>query len=75
MSVLDRLDRMEQLGWLTSAEEWGDLRRIRNEFTHEYPEMAKERFEKLQLAMSSARRLLEIFGIFGDKIKERLSRA
>jgi hypothetical protein len=75
MSVLDRLDRMEQLGWMTSAEEWGDLRRIRNEFTHEYPETAEERFEKLKLALSSARRLLEIFGIFGDRIEERFIRA
>jgi hypothetical protein len=31
MPVLDRLDRMEQIGWLTSAEEWGDLRRIRKD--------------------------------------------
>ncbi|MBS0543668.1 MAG: hypothetical protein JSR40_08025, partial [Proteobacteria bacterium] len=36
MPVLDRLARLEQLGWLPSAEQWLELRRIRNEFTHEY---------------------------------------
>ena len=29
LSMLDRLNRLEQLGWLPSAEEWGDLRRVR----------------------------------------------
>lgn len=35
MPMLDRLSRMEQLGWLPDAEEWADLRRIRNEFAHD----------------------------------------
>lgn len=64
MSVLDRLNRLEQLGWLSSAEEWIELRRIRNEFTHDYPELAEERFDRLQLAIQSARRLLEILHTF-----------
>lgn len=38
MSALDRFDQLEQIGWLRSAEEWSELRRIRNEFAHEYPE-------------------------------------
>ena len=37
MPMLDRLNRMEQLGWLPDAEEWAELRRIRNEFAHDYP--------------------------------------
>ena len=36
MPMLDRLSRMEQLGWLPDAEEWADLRRIRNEFAHDF---------------------------------------
>jgi len=42
MPVLDRLDRLEQLGWLPSAEQWAELRRTRNEFTHDYPETVSE---------------------------------
>ncbi len=71
MSMLDRLDRMEQLGWLPQADEWSDLRHIRNEFTHEYPESATERFERLGLALKSARRLVEIIESVGEKIIKR----
>jgi len=69
--VIDRLNRLEQLGWLPSADEWVELRRIRNEFTHEYPETPEERLERLQLATESAARLLEILGILLEKIASR----
>lgn len=71
MSTLDRLDRLEQLAWLPSADEWSELRRIRNEFTHDYPETAQERYERLQLAISSASRLREIRELFVDQIGRR----
>lgn len=71
LPMLDRLDRLEQLGWLESAEEWAELRRIRNEFTHEYPEAADKRLEKLELARSSAGRLSKIFGRFAERIDRR----
>lgn len=71
MSTLDRLDRLEQLAWLPSVDEWSELRRIRNEFTHDYPETAGERHERLQLAITSASRLREIRDIFADKIGQR----
>ena len=61
MPALDRFARLEQLGWLSSAEEWSDLRRIRNEFAHDYAETSDERFARLQLATASANRALEIW--------------
>jgi hypothetical protein len=71
MPAIDRLNRLEQLAWLPSAEEWTDLRRIRNEFVHDYPETPQERLELLQLALASARRLLDILVIFGGKKQQR----
>jgi len=71
LPAIDRFNRLEQLGWLPSAEEWVDLRRIRNEFTHEYPETTQERFERLQLAFESARRLREILAVFTSKTNDR----
>ena len=71
MPMLDRLNRMEQLGWLPDAEEWADLRRIRNEFTHDYPETMEERFERLQLAITSAQSVTEIFDSMSHKILAR----
>ncbi len=70
LSMLDRLSRLEQLGWLPSAEEWSDLRRVRNEFAHDYPDTADERFERLQLALTAARRLLEILAGFEQKVQQ-----
>lgn len=71
MPMLDRLSRMEQLGWLPDAEEWADLRRIRNEFAHDYPETMDERLERLQLAITSAQTLKEIFNSMRHKIRAR----
>lgn len=71
MPVVDRLNRLEQLDWLPSAEEWLELRRIRNEFTHDYPETPAERQEGLNLAISSARRLVEILRALLGKIIEK----
>jgi hypothetical protein len=71
MPAIDRLNRLEQLGWLPSAEEWAELRRIRNQFAHEYPETSQERFERLQLAVTSARRLLDILANFSRRTHQR----
>ncbi len=60
MSMIDRLNRLEQLGWIPQEDEWLELRRIRNEFAHDYPENPELRLARLQLAMGAARRLIEI---------------
>ena len=71
MATLDRLNRLEQLGWLPSAEEWLELRQIRNEFAHDYPGTAEERFERFRLAITCARKLLIILSNFNKKVQER----
>lgn len=71
VSMLDRLARMEQLGWLPDADEWLELRRIRNEFTHDYPDTLAVRFERLQLALTSAQRVLAIFHLIQQKTQQR----
>lgn len=73
MAAFDRFARLEQLGWLPSAEEWSDLRRVRNEFAHDYPETVDERFARLQLAIASAQRALQIWAGFQDKVRLRWS--
>jgi len=71
MPVIDRLNRLEQLGWLPSAEEWGALRKMRNEFTHEYPETVEERLARIQLAIQSAHKISDLFDMFRKKIMRR----
>ena len=70
MSVFDRLNRLEQLRWIASADEWNDLRNIRNEFTHEYPETATQRYARFQLALSAAQRVVGIL----QSMKPRLDK-
>lgn len=36
-AMIDKLQRLEQLGFLEQASDWGVLRAIRNQFAHDYP--------------------------------------
>jgi hypothetical protein len=58
MSAIDRYARLEQLGWIASADEWLALRQVRNQFAHDYPNSAAVRFERLQAATKAAGQLL-----------------
>lgn len=71
MPALDRFARLEQLGWLASAEAWNLLRQIRNQFTHDYPDSATERFERLQAATQAARQLVDVMIQITTKLQQR----
>jgi DnaJ-domain-containing protein 1 len=68
MSVLDRLARLEQLGCLPSADQWIELRRIRNEVTHDHPDTLEERFLRLQLAIQAARHAMSMLAGIRDRM-------
>ena len=69
MSAIDRFARLEQLGWLESADDWQTLRQIRNQFTHDYPGNPTERFERWQAAVHAAGQLTSVLTRFQSKIK------
>lgn len=71
MPAFDRFARLEQLGWLPSADNWNVLRQIRNQFAHDYPDTANERFERLQAAIGAARQMVAISGQIENKIRQR----
>lgn len=73
LPMLDRLNRLEQLGWLPDADRWDDLRRIRNEFAHDYPDSAKERYDRMILAISSAHELIAIFKLVDQKMHSQFT--
>lgn len=72
MSVIDRLNRLEQLGWLQLADEWLELRRIRNEFAHDYPENPGLHLARLRQAMAAGRRLVGILEAIVSRGSQRL---
>jgi len=37
-TVIDNLDKAEYLGWITSADEWQAMRKLRNQMVHDYIE-------------------------------------
>ena len=69
MSAIDRFARLEQLGWLESADDWQTLRQIRNQFTHDYPDNPNERFERWQAAVHAATQLTSVLTRFQNKIE------
>lgn len=68
LSAIDRFTRLEQLGWLPSADEWLTLRQVRNQFAHDYPDSPAECFERLQAATQASRQLLTVMAQFQQKI-------
>lgn len=68
MSAIDRFARLEQLGWLPSADAWATLRQIRNQFTHDYPDDVAERFDRLQAATAAAGQLLTVMEQFDARV-------
>ena len=68
MSAIDRFARLEQLGWLPSADAWATLRQIRNQFTHDYPDDVAERLDRLQAATAAAGQLLTVMEQFDARI-------
>lgn len=47
MPFIDVLNKLEKYGIIDSADEWLGLRKVRNSFTHEYPEDSSKRMDAL----------------------------
>ena len=73
MPAFDRFARLEQLGWLPSADNWNVLRQIRNQFAHDYPDSVNERFERLQAAIGAAQQMIAIMAQIASKIRQRFA--
>ena len=60
--MLDKLNRLEKLGFLDTAESWHTLRAIRNRFAHDYPEDDALKAAYLNEAVESVPLLQAILG-------------
>ena len=59
-AFIDKLNRLEKIGALPSANEWLELREMRNQLAHEYPDDPNIQSSLLNKAHKNAKRLLEI---------------
>jgi hypothetical protein len=52
--MLDKLNRLEKLGYIQSAEAWQYLRNTRNKFAHEYPDDQEKNAALINIACADA---------------------
>ncbi|WP_299734782.1 TM1812 family CRISPR-associated protein [uncultured Endozoicomonas sp.] len=60
-TFIDKLNRLEKIGVIESAEQWLMLRELRNAFAHDYPEDSEVNAATLNRAMPLAEQLLETY--------------
>ncbi len=68
---IDLLNRLERLGILDSAMNWIELRRIRNDISHEYPTSLPERIEGINILFNQLNTLQEVL----ERCKRMTSRS
>lgn len=64
-TFIDKLNRLEKIGAIDSAEQWLILRELRNAFAHDYPEDSELNAATLNRAVPLAEQLLDVY----EKIK------
>ena len=70
MPYIDIVNRLEKLGLIPSAEEWFELRALRNLLVHTYPWETEKILKNLEVALKRADRLVEIY----ERLKSFLRR-
>jgi len=68
LSFIDILDKLEKLRIISSAEEWIELRKLRNKLTHEYPDELEYIKEEIELALKK----IDLFVYTIEKISNYL---
>jgi len=69
---IDILNRLEQLGFLSSSNQWKELRKIRNLLMHTYPWEKEILIKELNEAIRSAENLIKTYDFMKEKIRPYL---
>ncbi|CAK0754815.1 conserved hypothetical protein [Gammaproteobacteria bacterium] len=67
--IIDKLNRLEKLGFVEGAEKWHNLRTIRNNFAHDYPDDVERNAAQLNLAFESVTGLYAMLVAIQIKLK------
>jgi len=59
-TFIDKLNRLEKIGAITSASQWIKLREMRNQFSHDYPNDPEIQASLLNKAFKMAEQLLNV---------------
>ena len=67
--MLDKLNRLEKLGYIQSAEAWQNIRDTRNKFAHDYPDDWEKNAALINLACKAAAGMYSILAGIEQKLK------
>lgn len=68
--MLDKLNRLEKLGYLQNAQEWQDIRSIRNKFAHDYPDDGEKNAALINLAIEAAKNMRHMLAAIEAKLRQ-----
>ena len=68
--MLDKIHRLEKLGYLHNAEGWQNIRNIRNKFAHDYPEDWDRNAALINLACEAAAAMHGMLTGIENKLKK-----
>ena len=71
---IDNLDRAEKLGWLSSADQWLDMCKLRNQMVHEYIEDQVILMNALQAGHAFVPVLAQVAETLASQVQQRLGR-
>ncbi len=70
-TVIDNLDKAEQLGWLTSSDDWMSIRQLRNKMVHDYIEDITILLSAIQTACQYVPELLAVAKNLNNELVSR----
>jgi len=68
--MLDKLNRLEKLGYLHNAEMWGSVRSIRNKFAHDYPDDPEKNAALVNIATEAAHSMVDLLAAIANKLQQ-----
>ena len=68
--MLDKLNRLEKLGYIQSAETWQNIRNIRNKFAHDYPDDWEKNAALINIACEAAATMYDMLAAIEKKLKQ-----
>jgi len=71
LSFLDILDKLEKLGIIPKADEWIQIRKLRNKLTHEYPDNISLVKDEIILAIEKIRNFEEVLRVISSYVKNK----
>lgn len=66
--MLDKLNRLEKLGFIKSVEKWQQIRSIRNRFAHDYPDDPEKNAAHINLAFTAVPDLYETLAAASSRL-------